>query len=121
MNQDKPKQMELPKNHLAEVEEEEVIRTNDTFKVDPLDDDVDVEVGPPAKDESAENILDDAGAARGIKVLYSGVQDWKFMSCSHVKSWVNLLTWLLIGCSLLCSRSEVTLLADTTLDNDYNS
>ena len=29
----------------------------------------------------------------------------KFMSCSHVKSWVNLLTWLLIGCSLLCSQS----------------
>ena len=25
-------------------------------------------------------------------------QGWKFMSCSHVKSWVNLLTCLLIGC-----------------------
>ena len=28
---------------------------------------------------------------------------WKLISCSHVKSWVNLLNWLLIGCSLLCS------------------
>ena len=25
------------------------------------------------------------------------------LSCSHVKSRVNLLTWLLIGCLLLCS------------------
>ena len=25
----------------------------------------------------------------------------KLMSCSHVKRWVNLLTWLLIDCSLL--------------------
>ena len=32
-------------------------------------------------------------------------QGWKFMSCSHVKSCVNLLSWLLIGCSLLCSQS----------------
>ena len=44
----------------------------------------------------------------------------KFMSCSHVKIWVNLLTRLLIGCSLLCSQSGASLLVDTTLDNDYN-
>ena len=30
-------------------------------------------------------------------------QGWKLMSCSHVKSRVNLLSLLLIGCSLLCS------------------
>ena len=29
-----------------------------------------------------------------------------------VKSWVNLLTWLLIGCSLLCSKSGASQLAD---------
>ena len=45
----------------------------------------------------------------------------KLMSCSHVKSYVKLLTWLLIGCSLLCSQSGACLLVDTTLDNDYNS
>ena len=32
-----------------------------------------------------------------------------------------MLTWLLIGCSLLCSQSGASLLVDTTLDNDYNS
>ena len=47
---------------------------------------------------------------------------WKFMSCSHVKSWVNLLSWLLVGCSLLCSQSAgASLLVDPTLENDYNS
>ena len=50
----------------------------------------------------------------------NSLQEWKLMCCSHVKSWVNLLTWLLIGCSLLCSKSEASLLVDTTLDNDYN-
>ena len=34
-----------------------------------------------------------------------------------VKSWVNLLTWLPIGCSLLCSQSAASLLIDPTLDN----
>ena len=43
------------------------------------------------------------------------------MSCSHVKRCVNLLSWLLIGCLLLCSQSGASLLVDTTLDNDYNS
>ena len=33
-----------------------------------------------------------------------------------VKSWVNLLTWLLIGCSLLWSQSGVSMLVDPTLD-----
>ena len=37
-----------------------------------------------------------------------------------VKSCVNLLTWLLIGCSLLCSQSGASLLVDPTLDNNYN-
>ena len=46
---------------------------------------------------------------------------WTFMSCSHVKSWVNLLTLLLIGCSLLFSQSGASLHDDTTLDNNYNS
>ena len=46
---------------------------------------------------------------------------WKFMSCSQVKRWVNLLTWLLVSCTLLCSQSGVSLLVNTTLDNDYNS
>ena len=48
-------------------------------------------------------------------------QEWKLMSCSHVKNWVNLLTWLLIGCSLLSSQSGASLLVETTIDNDYNS
>ena len=39
-----------------------------------------------------------------------------FLSCSPVKNMVNLLTWLLTGCSLLCSQSGVSLLVvDTTL------
>ena len=38
-----------------------------------------------------------------------------------VKSGVNLLNWLLIGCSLLCSQSGASLLIDPNLDNDYNS
>ena len=38
-----------------------------------------------------------------------------------VKSWVNLLNWLLIGCSLLSSLSGASQLVDTTLDKDYNS
>ena len=29
--------------------------------------------------------------------LSVAAQEWKFMSCSHVKNCVNLLTWLLIG------------------------
>ena len=33
------------------------------------------------------------------------------------RAWVNLLTWLLIGCLLLCSQ----LGANTTLDINYNS
>ena len=36
-----------------------------------------------------------------------------------VKSLLNLMSWLLIGCLLLCSQSEASLLVDTTLDNDY--
>ena len=47
--------------------------------------------------------------------------EWKFMSYNHVKSLVNLLTWLLIGWSLLCSQSETSLLVDPTFDSDYNS
>ena len=46
------------------------------------------------------------------------------MSCSQVKSWVNLLTaltWLLIGCSLLCSHSGASLLVGLTLDYDCKS
>ena len=31
---------------------------------------------------------------------------WKLMSCSHVKSGVNLLTWLLIGCSSSCAANQ---------------
>ena len=38
-----------------------------------------------------------------------------------VKNCVNLLTWLLIGCSLLCSQSGAFLLVDTILDCDHNS
>ena len=34
---------------------------------------------------------------------------------------VNLLTWLQIGCSLLCGQSVASLLVDTTLDTDYIS
>ena len=30
----------------------------------------------------------------------------ELISCGHVRSWVNLLTWLLIGCSLLQSQSR---------------
>ena len=29
--------------------------------------------------------------------------------------------WLLIGCSLLCRQSGVSLFVDPTLDNEYNS
>ena len=49
------------------------------------------------------------------------VLEWNFMSCSHVKSLVNLLPWLLIGCSLLCSQSGASLPVDPTFDNDYKS
>ena len=42
------------------------------------------------------------------------VLGWKFMSCSHVKSWVNF--WILIGFALLYSQSGDSLLVDTTLD-----
>ena len=56
-----------------------------------------------------------------VKALLTN-QGWKFKSCIHiVKNCVNLLSWLLIGCSLLCSQSGASLLVDTTLDNDYNS
>ena len=51
----------------------------------------------------------------------ASVLEWKLMSCSYVKSCVNLPTWILIGCSLLCSQSGASLLVDITLDNDYNS
>ena len=51
-------------------------------------------------------------------VPHFDVLEWKLMSCSHVKSLVNLV---LIGCSLLCSQSGVSMLVDTTLDKDYNS
>ena len=48
-----------------------------------------------------------------------GVEIYEFSS--HVKSLVNLLSWLLIGCSFLCSQSGASLLlVDSTLDNDYN-
>ena len=32
--------------------------------------------------------------------------EWKFMSCSQVKKSVNLLTWLLIGCSSSCAANQ---------------
>ena len=38
-----------------------------------------------------------------------------------VKSWANLLTWLLNGCSCFCSQSRASLLVDPTNDKDYNS
>ena len=61
--------------------------------------------------------VDGRGRAQVVDLLR-----WKFMSCSHVvKSCVNLLTWLLIGCVLLCRKSGASLFVDTTLDNDYNS
>ena len=40
-----------------------------------------------------------------VKLEQVDALGWKFMSCSQVKSWVNLQTWLLIGRSLLCSQS----------------
>ena len=41
----------------------------------------------------------------------------KYMSCIVMaKSWVNLLTRLLIGCSLLCSQSGASLLANLASD-----
>ena len=46
---------------------------------------------------------------------------WKFLSCGHCQESVNLLSSLLIGCSLLCNQSGASLLVDPTLDNDYNS
>ena len=45
---------------------------------------------------------------------------WKFISCSHIKNCVNLLFWLLIGCSLLCSQSGASLLVDQTVVHDCN-
>ena len=44
---------------------------------------------------------------------------WKFMSF-EVMSRVGS-TWLLIGCSLLCSQLGASVLVDTTFDNDYTS
>ena len=40
------------------------------------------------------------------------------MSCSHVKSCVNLLTWLLIGLFTLVQPIRSKLTFDTTLDNN---
>ena len=67
-----------------------------------------------------ETTLGAAGHVDAVLAIAGGLR-WKLMSCSHVKSWVNFLTWLLIGFSLLCSLSGASLLVDTTLDNDYNS
>ena len=62
---------------------------------------------------------------RGIETLADGgesaVGEETIMSCSHVKKWVNLMTRLLIGCSLLRSQLGASLLVDPTLDYDYNS
>ena len=75
--------------------------------------------------EVDEDVHEVQGRPLELEHEQEGVEDdelgWKFMSCSHVKSWVNLMTWLLIGCSLLCSQSGANLLVDTTLDNDSNS
>ena len=38
-----------------------------------------------------------------------------------VKSWVNVLTWLLIRCSLLSDQREASLIVDPALDNDYTT
>ena len=38
----------------------------------------------------------------------SRVQGWKLVNCGHVKSCVNLLSWLLIGCSLLTQLMIMT-------------
>ena len=43
----------------------------------------------------------------------------KPLSLSHDQEY--MLTWLMIGRSLLCSQSEASILVDTTLDNDNNS
>ena len=43
------------------------------------------------------------------------LQGRKLMRCSHSQELRQLATWLLIGCSLLCSQSVVSLLVDTTL------
>ena len=50
-------------------------------------------------------------------------QGWKFISCSHCQELgQDLLTWLRIGCCYIsCSQSGAGLLADTNLDNGYNS
>ena len=53
--------------------------------------------------------------------VHVAVLGWKFMTCSHVKSCVNLLSWLLIGCSLLWCQSRASLLVDITLDNDHTT
>ena len=42
-------------------------------------------------------------ACRSLNVY---TQERKLMSCNHVKSWVNLLTRLLIGCLLMYSHQE---------------
>ena len=56
-----------------------------------------------------------------LSVYLSKTRSGNFLVAVIVKSWVNLLIWLLIGCSFLCSQSGASLLVDTTLDNDYNS
>ena len=56
-----------------------------------------------------------------VRPELAAVLEWKLMSCGQVKSCLILLTWLLIGCSLLSSQSGARLLVDPTLDNDYNS
>ena len=59
--------------------------------------------------------------ARQRQQLLIGLLQWKLMSCSNVKNWVNLLIWLLIGCLLLCCQSEASLRVKKNLDNDYSS
>ena len=47
------------------------------------------------------------GADLSGNAARNACQGWKIMSCSYcVKSWVNLLTWLPIGRSFLCSQLE---------------
>ena len=47
---------------------------------------------------------------------------WKFMSCSHVKRIVStLLSWLLIGCLVLCSQLEASLKQILTTTHKFPS
>ena len=98
-------------------------RGGDRAENDLIDaDDIDSEIVPERVTEKTHPILEellDPTSDWEEEEENVETQGWKFMSCSHCQELSNLLIWLLIGCSLLCSQSGASLLFDPTLDMTY--